>query len=193
MKLRWQSLAHQWIVCQEEGLVLAREELYNGRRRCLLNAGEQTNYSREPKNLGGRTPLAGTGGGRVVQRRKQTCPQFSQTSLAGNSSIYCPWFHLNRFVEHPFPLCRKPEELLASCYTQHFTFWNGSGDPGEPTQAYESFFIPTMSHRKPVILLCSSILPRSWVKMLHTRWHNCACQPGMPSGTLLCSLEQVIP
>ena len=65
--------------------------------------------------------------------------------------------HLNRFVEHPFPLCRKPEELLASCYTQHFTFWNGSGDPGQPTEAYESFFIQTMPHQKPVILLCSSI------------------------------------
>ena len=32
-------------------------------------------------------------------------------------------------------LCRNPDELVASCYTQYFTFWNGSGDPGKPTKA----------------------------------------------------------
>ena len=36
------------------------------------------------------------------------------------------------------------------------------------------------------------MLRRSRIQMLHTRWHNCACQPGMPSGNLLFTLEQVI-
>ena len=143
--MRWQSRAHQWTVSQEEGLVLVREGLYDGKRRCLLSAGEQTNFNQEPENLEGRTPLSGTGGVRVVQRRKQTCPQSSQTSLAGSSSISCPWFHLNRFVEHPFPLCRKPEELLASCYTQYFTFWNGSGEPGEHTIQKHSDYATTQT------------------------------------------------
>ena len=53
---------------------------------------------------------------------------FSCTSLTGKTFLFLDFI---RFVEHRFPLCRKPEELLASCYTQYFTFWNGSGDPGE--------------------------------------------------------------
>ena len=64
------------------------------------------------------------------ERRKQTCPQSSQTYLAGRQLF----FSLS-FVEPLFPLSRKPEELIGTCYTKHFTFWNGSGDPGEPTKA----------------------------------------------------------
>ena len=76
-------------------------------------------------NLISNGKLADTGEGRVVERRKQTSVfhLYFRMSLAGKLP---PPLLLNRFI-----FCRKPDELVTICYTQRFTFWNGSGDPGE--------------------------------------------------------------
>ena len=90
-------------------------------------------------------------------------------------------------IEKHLFLLRNQPEIFATCYKQHFTFWNGSGDPGSlqtKLSLSKRYFCFAKVRWKTLVL-------RSRFKMLHEQQDDGVRQSRMPCCPLCCPLEWV--
>ena len=90
-------------------------------------------------------------------------------------------------IEKHLFLLRNQPEIFATCYKQHFTFWNGSGDPGNlqtKLSLSKRYFCFAKVCWKTLVL-------RSRFKMLHEQRDDGVRQSRMPCYALCSPLEWV--
>ena len=90
-------------------------------------------------------------------------------------------------IEKHLFLLRNQPEIFATCYKQHFTFWNGSGDPGSlqtKLSLLKRYFCFAIVCWKTLVL-------RSRFKMLHEQRDDGVRQSRVPCYALCSPLEWV--